>query len=199
LNYLAHIYLSGADDDLLLGNFIGDFVKGHDWEKYPERVGQGIQLHRFIDTYTDAHPECAALRTTLHPLVGKYAGVALDMLFDHFLAQDWEEVTDEKPLAEFVPEAYRRLEARIHQMPERAAYMFSVMQRYDWLTSYATSEGLQQSLDGLYRRTGERALGFPELLTNEGLDLHRIRNTFHRFFPDLQRNSLLKINSFAGN
>lgn len=198
MNYLAHIYLSGNDDDLLLGNFIGDFVKGQSWKSLPKRVGQGVLLHRFIDDYTDHHPICADLRSDLHPLVGKYAGVALDMLFDHFLASDWSLFEDKYALEDYTQQAYQRLEKRRDEMPDRAAFMFRVMREQDWLTGYRYPGGLQRALNGLYRRSGKRATGFEGLLAHEQLDLRRMRFAFRRFFPDLCRNSLLKINSFAG-
>ncbi|MBP6827851.1 MAG: hypothetical protein KA165_14915 [Saprospiraceae bacterium] len=95
MNHLAHCFLSFNDEDLLLGNFIGDFVKGNDWKKYPEKVQQGILLHRTIDSYTDNHPMTDRSVTRVRPYAGRYSPPFTDILYDHLLAIHWEKYMDE--------------------------------------------------------------------------------------------------------
>src|SRR5690606_29576564 len=101
MNFLAHIYLSGNDDLIRIGNFMADGIKGKDYEEYPEKLKTGILLHRFIDTYTDAHPIVRESTKRLHSKYHHYSGVAVDMFYDHFLAKNWSRYSDE-PLDEFV-------------------------------------------------------------------------------------------------
>lgn len=89
MNYLAHLYLSGNDHQLMVGNFIGDAVKGSLYEQFPGRIREGILLHRQIDTYTDNHPKIRQAKSYFSKSYGKYSGVVVDVLFDHFLASNW--------------------------------------------------------------------------------------------------------------
>ena len=85
MNYLAHLYLSGNNADLLLGNFIADHLKGADRKRiYPEAIKRGIALHRRIDTFTDAHPVVAESKVRVREQFGKYAPVIVDVFYDHF-------------------------------------------------------------------------------------------------------------------
>ena len=81
MNYLAHIYLSGESDEIIVGNFIGDFVKGNKYQKYPEKVAFGIQMHRSIDMFTDQHPDVREFVNILKPGYGRYAGIVADVLW----------------------------------------------------------------------------------------------------------------------
>jgi len=96
MNYLAHIFLSGEDPDLLAGNFMGDFIKGSDYRNYPQGIANGMVFHRFIDSFTDQHAESALLREKLRPTCGRYAGIALDMIYDYYLAESWSDYSELK-------------------------------------------------------------------------------------------------------
>lgn len=155
MNILAHGYLSGRNDDLLIGNFIGDFIKGdpdHPRHKLLSGVIAGVRLHRAIDTFTDAHPDVAAVRELLRPRCHKYAGVAVDVFFDHFLAVGFEALTIE-PLGDFIQYFYRTIRLRQNSLPVDAVRMADYMIRQDWLTNYQYLEGIDRSLNGLSRRT----------------------------------------------
>lgn len=197
MNFLAHILLSGNDDDILVGNFMGDFVKGSRWKGLPDKVAQGALLHRFIDFETDVHPISVELRTHLHPVVGKYASVALDMLFDHLLASDFERYSD-VPLSDFVPSAYRRLSGKRSLMPEPCQYLFDHMRANDWLTSYAQYDGLEFAMLRLERRIG-RSVGFAQVRKVFETEGHRFTEGFRLIFPELQLRCSEKIVSFAGH
>lgn len=195
MNFLAHIVLSGDDDDILVGNFMGDFVKGSQWKHLPEKVAQGALLHRFIDFETDVHPISVELRTYLHPAVGKYASVALDMLFDHLLAFHFDQYV-ERTLSDYTFEAYTRLADRTVHMPPACQFLFERMRADDWLTSYATYDGLENAMLRLERRIG-RPVGFERVREVFASETHRFISGFHLIFPELQRRCSEKIISFA--
>src|SRR5690606_6470869 len=109
MNFLAHIYLSGDDPNVVIGNFIADGIKGKDYQKFPTEIQHGILLHREIDTFTDAHPIVRQSTKRLHKNFGHYSGVLVDVFYDHFLAKNWKHY-HEQPLAKFVENFYQLLE-----------------------------------------------------------------------------------------
>lgn len=186
MNILAHGYLSNRNDGLLVGNFIGDFIKGNPADPrhgLTPGVIAGIRLHRAIDTFTDAHAEVEAVRKLLRPRCHKYAGVAVDVFFDHFLALNFEPLTGE-PFARFTIYFYEALQRNSAQFPPAAVRMLNAMVRYDWITQYQTLDGVDQSLTGVSRRTA-----FPSGLDMAVSDLERyyteIGDSFARFWPQL--------------
>src|SRR5512147_206580 len=100
MNYLAHIFLSGVDRDILIGNFIGDYVKGHDYDHYSAQIRKGILLHRRIDYFTDNHQIVHQSMNYFAPKYRKYAGIIIDILYDHYLAVNWDKFSPQ-PLDEF--------------------------------------------------------------------------------------------------
>lgn len=191
MNILAHGYLSGPRSvgrypDLLIGNFIGDFIKGDPASpRHALTPGEiaGVRLHRAIDSFTDAHPDVAAVRALLHPRCHKYAGAAVDIFFDHFLASDFQQLTAE-PLSEFVPYFYQTLQENSARLPTPAARMADYMIRQDWLTNYQFMDGIDRSLKGVARRTM-----YPSGLDTAIEDLERyytrIAGHFMYFWPAL--------------
>ncbi|WP_266205646.1 acyl carrier protein phosphodiesterase [Pontibacter kalidii] len=185
MNYLAHIYLSGTDDELLIGNFMADAVKGRQAERYAPGIAKGIRLHRLIDTYTDTHPVVAETKARLRPKYRKYAPVVADMYFDHFLARNFSNYASE-PLPDFVQRAYSLIEQHHHVLPPRVQNLFGYMQRQNWLESYAEVEGIAQALQGMSRRTtfaSGMETAAEELVEQYALYLA----DFRLFFPELER------------
>jgi acyl carrier protein phosphodiesterase len=186
MNILAHGYLSARKDGLLIGNFIGDFIKGdptHPRHKLTADEVAGVRLHREIDTFTDAHPDVAAVRELLHPRCHKYAGVAVDVFFDHFLARNFDQLTGES-LPDFTRFFYTTLQRLSPRFPTPAVRMLDALVRYDWVTGYQTTEGIDQSLKGISRRTA-----FPSGLDTAIVDLvlyyDQIAEHFMHFWPAL--------------
>lgn len=186
MNILAHGYLSGRNEDVLVGNFIGDFIKGDPASpRHGLTPGElaGVRLHRAIDSFTDAHPDVAAVRDILHPRCHKYAGAAVDVFFDHFLAANFATLTGET-LTGFVPDFYAVLRASQTRLPAGAARMAEYMIRQDWLTQYQTLDGIDRALKGLSRRTA-----FVSGLDTAVLDLemhyNRIGAYFASYWPQL--------------
>ncbi|WP_205500889.1 acyl carrier protein phosphodiesterase [Rufibacter psychrotolerans] len=184
MNYLAHLFLSGDDEDLRLGNFIADSVRGAQILQFPLQVQQGIKLHRLIDAFTDQHPVVAETKQRLRPKFRKYAGVVADVFYDHFLASHFPTYSPQ-PLAEFAHTAYTQVQARPELLPEKVRHFLPHMIRHNWLVSYAQVEGITRALQGLSSRatfaSGMETAG-EELLENYTF----YQQEFHRFFPQLQ-------------
>ncbi len=184
MNYLAHLYLSGNDEQLLFGNFIADHVKGNVLQQYDTGIQKGIRLHRAIDTYTDTHDIVRLGKIRLRPYVGKYAPVALDILYDHFLAAGWNN-HHPLPLETYTFNIYAALDSRIKMMPEKTRHMYAYMRRDNWLSGYAQIPGIDMALKGLSRRTKfESNLGNATIALTENYE--DFKNEFNIFFEDLK-------------
>lgn len=156
MNYLAHLYLSGKNNDVLIGNFIADSVKGSTYKNYPLDVQRGILLHRQIDTHTDAHPNFRTSTKRLHKNYGHYSGVIVDIFFDHFLAKNWRDYA-KLPLADYAQKCYSTLNKNSSIFPEKAQYILPFMVKGNWLLNYATLEGISTVLYGMNKRTQGRS------------------------------------------
>jgi len=193
MNFLAHALLSGRQELVIAGNMIGDTVKGSQFLHYPADMQKGILLHRFIDQYTDTHHITASTRELLRPLFGKYAGVVSDVLYDHFLAEGWHRYHDSASLTEFAFQTYAVLDKHLHLMNEKAHQFIPYMIQQDWLSSYATREGITDVLTRMSRRTkfdSSMEQGMMALEENGSLlSVH-----FHAFFPELQKAAADELN-----
>lgn len=156
MNFLAHIYLSSDNELLTIGNFAGDGVRGKNYTRFPIAMQAGIQLHREIDTFTDAHPIVRRSTKRLHKTYGHYSGVIVDILYDHFLAKNWKSYSN-VPLEDYVDNFYNSLKRNINILPERFKKLTPIMIEGNWLLSYATIDGIQLVLDGMNRRTKGRS------------------------------------------
>jgi acyl carrier protein phosphodiesterase len=145
MNFLGHIYLSGNDDHLMMGNFIGDYVKGKKYLEYPDRIQQGIHLHRLIDSYTDNHPNFRLIRNQLRPIYGLYSGVVTDLFIDHFLAANWT-VFHPVDLEAFTKEVYQTMQENYTYLPERIKGFFNNLVERNRLLSYAEINGIEEAL-----------------------------------------------------
>lgn len=183
MNYLAHIFLSGSDTELLIGNFIADSVRGKQILQYPEKVREGILLHREIDAFTDSHAVVTETKNRLRPAYGKYAPVIADMYYDHFLAAKFEVIAGED-LPAFTRKTYTVLEENFDWLPERVQHFLPHMIQHNWLLSYAKLPGIHQALSGLSRRTTFKSgmeTAASELEQHYGL----YEADFNTFFPEL--------------
>jgi len=152
MNFLAHIYLSGDNELVTIGNFIADGIRGKKYKLYADEIQIGIQLHRAIDSFTDAHPIFRRSTKRLHKNYGHYSGVIVDIFYDHFLAKNWKKYSD-IPLADYVDVFYESLKKHIDILPERYKHMTPIMIEGNWLLSYASIQGIQSVLNGMNRRT----------------------------------------------
>ena len=199
MNYLAHAFLSRSSPELLIGGLLGDFVKGRErLQQYSPAVCAGILLHRAIDRYTDAHPTVHSSCALISPARRRFAGILVDVFYDHFLACHWQRYT-EQPLEDFTRQVYATLLPRMASYPERLQRLLPRMAADDWLASYAEIESVDAALHGIARRfqrfarAAVLADGVQELLHHYAT----IEQHFLDFFPELigfveteQRNAL---------
>ncbi|MDL2230616.1 ACP phosphodiesterase [Alistipes sp. OttesenSCG-928-L06] len=185
MNYLAHIFLSGADSRMQLGNFIGDAVKGSAYNDYPPVMRAGILLHRAIDNFTDTHPAVRETIRGLKPHFGRYSAILLDIYFDYLLASEFDRYSD-IPLRRFARRFYRALVWNRRRLPERIRrFMWHFIFR-DRLGQYAHKTGIRESLEIMvaYKHIGispEQAIDY---LTQHEDEL---RAMFRSFFAELQQ------------
>lgn len=153
MNFLAHLYLSGDEPKVMVGNFIGDFVKGrHLATRYEPAVVLGIELHRAIDHFTDTHKIVQQSKKRLEGRYRHYAGVVVDVFYDHFLSSLWSKY-HQQPLATFAQESYGILQSHDAILPEEVKLMLPYMVKGNWLVAYSKIEGIQQALTGIASRT----------------------------------------------
>lgn len=183
MNYLAHLHLGGPQPAQLLGSLYGDFVKGPLDGRFATDVEVAIRLHRRIDAFTDRHPRVRAACARFPAERRRYAGILLDLFFDHCLARCWGDYADES-LAHFSARVYRALAAE-PALPGRLALIAPRMAEQDWLGSYREFAVLERVLGNLQRRLSrpaalDGALGELEHLYPWLLD------DFRLFYPELQ-------------
>lgn len=184
MNFLAHIFLSGEDEERIIGNFIADSVKGKKHLQYPEGVKNGIILHRAIDFYTDTHPTVRKSKARLFKRYGHYNGVIVDILYDHFLAADWSSYSP-VPLKEFVNGFYQMLQQHFEILPKPVQQFLPFMIKDNWLLSYATVDGIGKILYQMDQRTGKRSkMNFAVTELEEHYS--EFKAEFTSFFSELQ-------------
>lgn len=191
MNYLAHIYLSGDNDLVTIGNFIADGIKGSNYKKYSRDIQIGILLHRHIDTFTDAHKTVRRSTKRLHEKYGHYSGIIVDILYDHFLAKNWNKYS-EVPLDIYVEKFYDALEENYEMLPPRIQKMMPYMICDNWLLSYASIQGISRVLDGMNRRTKNRS-SMNEAIHELEVFYNEFENEFTSFFDELIKSSHEKL------
>ncbi|MCB0495498.1 MAG: DUF479 domain-containing protein [Cyclobacteriaceae bacterium] len=194
MNYLAHIYLSGEDHEVLIGNFIADAVKGSDWQRYSKGIQDGIHLHRSIDHFTDTHEIVKASKSKLWERYRHYNAVIVDIFYDHFLARNWD-TYHETPLNDYVKSTYNLLEENKHIFPERIQYLLHYMVKHNWLFNYRSIEGVQSVMNGMSRRTSFNS-GMENSTEELLLYYDEFGNEFETFFPLLKEFSTSMVASF---
>ena len=145
MNFLAHIYLSGDNDLIKIGNFMADGIHGKYFDHFPIDIQKGIILHRAIDTFTDAHPIFRQSTKRLHANYHHYSGVIVDIFYDHFLAKNWSNYSDEK-LEEYTARFYQSLHDNLDALSEKTKKIMPYMMEHNWLVSYRTIEGIERIL-----------------------------------------------------
>ena len=183
MNYLAHLYLAEDSPESLLGSVMGDFVKGALEDRYPPKIARGIELHRKIDAYTDSHPMTRASRELYSRTRRRFAGIIVDLCYDHFLYRHWSEFSD-VIIDQFISRVYEILMTHRALLPARLEAMVPVMIHEDWLGSYRDLIGVEKALRRLSVRVtkGDRLLGAIEEVK---LHYRRLEANFLIFFPDL--------------
>ena len=184
MNYLAHAWLSFNQQEVLVGNMISDYVKGKKRYDFDVTIQKGIMLHRSIDAFTDEHETTKAAKQFFKPLVGLYAGAFIDVAYDHFLACDINEFTDES-LLNFSLHTYAVLEKYKAVFPEKFARMFPYMQADNWLYNYRNLSGAEKSFAGLTRRAKYLEHN-PKVFECFLENYEAIKHYYTLFFPSLK-------------
>jgi len=183
MNFLAHLFLSCQDDDLLIGNFIADSIRNKEVATYSPQIQKGIFLHRHIDSYTDQHREVKKGTRRLHPTHRKYAPVVVDIFYDYILSHNWDRYSSE-PLPIFSKRIYWILEQRLSDLPTKLQKRVPDMIYHDWLMNYGKEEGLRY----VFSRMKERAkfpTNFDRAVDDLLKDYKLFEQEFNAFFPEM--------------
>jgi acyl carrier protein phosphodiesterase len=185
MNFLAHAYLSGDDKKILLGNLIGDFIKGRQaLNRFEAQIIRGVELHRAIDEFTDSHPVVDESKNRLRPKYRHYSGVIVDVFYDHFLATHWKRFHHQR-LEDFAAETYETIDSFSNILPFEFKRMLPYMIKGNWLVGYADILGIHAALSGMAGRTP-----YVSKMDEASEDLRehyeKFKNEFERFFPELK-------------
>jgi acyl carrier protein phosphodiesterase len=191
VNFLAHLFLSGDNPELLVGNLMGDFVKGRLDGRFPSGIEQGILLHREIDSFAGQNWHFLRSKRRLDQSFGLYRGVLVDLFYDHFLAAHWEDYAD-VPFSVFISDAWRVLCEHKEFLPDKLQRIIPFMFR-DWLPSYSHIGGIAAVLHRISRFRLKRANRLGE--GAEALSMHYggLHGDFRKFLPELIAFSASKI------
>ncbi|MDW6005050.1 acyl carrier protein phosphodiesterase [Vibrio mangrovi] len=191
MNFLAHLHLAQSCQSSLLGNLLGDFVKGDPKERYPGLIVDGIRLHRFIDTYTDSHPLIQELKSCFPGTSRRFAPIALDLFWDHCLARHW---SDHHPhsLNEFCQAACIQIEQELtFTVPESFMKVHQRMWQGRWLESYAEFDNIEYALQRMSRRS-PRMQALSSCTPSLKIHYERLYAAFVRLYPQVLEAARLK-------
>lgn len=184
MNFLAHAFLSGDNEELILGNILADFIKGSYIGMYSAGIQKGIILHREIDYYTDHHPVVERSKERLRPIFSHYSPVVGDIFYDHFLACRFSEHSS-MPLNDYVRKIYRIMDRHNAILPDRLKRFMEFVRFLNIFESYSRVEGIEMVLNKMAQRAhyvSHLEKGGEELRRN----YHHYEADFNEFFPDLE-------------
>lgn len=151
MNFLAHAFLAGDAPDLVVGGVVGDWIKGPLPGSLPADLARGVALHRAIDVFAETHPGFRRSRARMSTQRRRYAGILVDIFYDHLMARDWAELHPDG-LGSYCAGVYGAIAGRLGDMPEPARHAMALMAREDWLQSYAEVAGIADVLARMARR-----------------------------------------------
>ena len=183
MNFLAHIFLSGSDDDIKIGNFIGDYVKGKAYHIYPDKIKEGILLHRFIDTFTDKSKYTHQAKSFFTPKYRKYSGIVIDIVYDHFLANNWKQYSSVE-LIDYINYFHCLVQKNTNMLPSAVQEMIPRLIANNRLYSYKSIEGVRFVLSKMatYTTLPDHADFAIDILQANYTDLNGLFNNFFFFF-----------------
>ncbi len=188
MNFLAHLYLSNDDPDIMLGNFLTDFLMRRDYARYNTRVQMGFELHHTIDFYTDHHDLVKQSMAFFKPKFGRYSSGIVDIVFDDFLAAEWESFFHISPttLPDFAEKSYTAILQQPNILPDVVRRFLPRMQSENWLVQYGHIDGLRRALLGISRRaTFQHNLDEAVPIVQE--HYAELKENVHAFIPDIYR------------
>lgn len=172
---------------------MADSIRGNAFEKYPDEIKKGILLHRFIDSFTDSHPVFRKSKHRLHEKYGHYSGVIMDIFYDHFLAKNWANYSDEK-LENYAENFYDLLRKNYDLLTEKIQGMMPYMIARNWLVSYASLQGLEMILFQMNHRTKNRVAMHESMVELQHF-YTEFEEEFAQFFDEIQEQCKLKLES----
>jgi len=181
MNYLAHMFLSDDTPLSMLGNFMGDFVKGNVEGKFEQEIVDGILHHRRVDHFTDSHAIVSSSKKLISQARCRFSGVIIDVLYDHFLSRNWS-LYSKTRLDDFIERVYKKLHNHWRGIPPAAELCIEKMLKEDWLSSYGSPEGIDKTFKRIserLRRENNLCSAVEELENN----YHVLNTHFLRFFP----------------
>lgn len=183
MNYITHLFLSGSDDGLIVGNFIGDSVKGKDYLNYPESIQRGILLHRHIDFYTDTHPTIHKSKSYLVSTYNHWAGVLIDIFYGHILTLYFKNYTSES-LNNFANRVQNVLLDHYEYLTEDTKMFLDYSIKYNRIEHFDKIQTVDEVLKGIAGRTK-----YVSNIENASADLlyhlENLTRDFEQFFPQL--------------
>jgi acyl carrier protein phosphodiesterase len=183
MNYLAHVFLSGDNEEIVIGNFIGDYVKGINFRKYSDPIKKGILLHRDIDVFTDRNKIVRKSKSLLQNKYGKYAGIIIDIFYDHFLAKNWDKFSS-LPLKNFTENLHKILKKYFEILPEKVKQFVPSFIGNNWIKYYQSVSGIEKVLKRMSSITtlpDETSYAI-NILKN---DYRELECDFMNYFPEL--------------
>jgi acyl carrier protein phosphodiesterase len=183
MNYLAHIFLSGDNEEIIIGNFIGDYVKGQDFKKYSETIRKGIILHRNIDSFTDRNEIIIKTKSLLSKKYGKYSGIIVDIFYDHFLTKNWH-IFSGQSLDYYIDNIHKVLLKYSEILPEKVKQFLPSFIDNNWIRTYKSIKGIKIVLLRMSRNTTlpdetDYAINILKSYYND------IETSFLNYFPEL--------------
>ncbi|MCU0325300.1 MAG: acyl carrier protein phosphodiesterase [Spirosomaceae bacterium] len=187
MNYLAHLFLSGDEEEVIVGNMMEDFIVGtieHPRNQHlSERIKVGIELHRLIDVFMDTHDSVKSCKSVLYPKYHKYSSVIIDVFFDHFLAKYWEKYTKED-FKYFRGRIYEAFENHWEILPKPMQPTIESMIHHDWLKNYSEFWGIERALQNVSKRAKHDS-GMENAVVDLKQNYELIQRSFEDFFPKM--------------
>jgi len=183
MNYLAHLLLAEDTPGSMVGSLAPDFLRGCSYRAPNNAVLAGMDRHYATDRFTDAHPVVARSKRRISHVHGRYSGVIMDVLYDHFLSNNWSLYCHE-PLTEFVSRVYSILNTHLEWCPPRLQEVLPYMQRQNWLLSYGSQEGIALTLERMSSRVG-RGIRLETAVEQMVLHSAALDEDFRAFFPEV--------------
>ena len=185
MNHLAHLFLAPDSPEARVGSLLGDFTRGVDLAALPDSVRLGVRHHFAVDSFTDRHPDVLASKRLFSGQRRKFAGVALDVLYDHFLLQHWSEFTDADQ-STFITSVYTELQDNESLMNPAMSKTIRRMVSHDWLGSYRDLDNIGYALDRVAERIRFQN-SFAGIITEIRPIQAELEESFLSFFPELQK------------
>ncbi|MEN4768545.1 ACP phosphodiesterase [Duffyella gerundensis] len=191
MNFLAHLHLARLADSALLGNLMADYIRGNPVPQWPDAIAEGIALHRRIDARTDSLAEVREARSHFRALTRRVAPITLDVIWDHFLARHWQQISPTQSLRDFLSQAEAEVMPQLAGTPEGFQQLNHILWRERWMERYADAAYLQPVLNGMANRRPKLAAlrdSYDDFVDNYAL----LERLFWQFYPRMMTDAQQK-------